>query len=147
VGAGNNQAADSTILIGANTRTVSPTPADVPDSGVLYILDPNDTGNYLQFPYSSVNRTTNVFTLASGTIGDVTGAVDLTLDDNVHVAFIRDTASGSSLSNTIQYLADIPIVYKARLKGFKPFRGTGTFSSTGATLPVNQQPDTIVDLP
>jgi len=147
VGSGNNQAADSTILIGANTRTVSPTPADVPDTGVLYALDPNDTGNYLQFPYSSVNRTTNVFTLASGTIGDVTGAVDLTLDDNVHVAFIRDTASGSSLSNTIQYLADIPIVYKARLKGFKPFRGTGTFSSTGATLPVNQQPDTIVDLP
>ena len=53
VGGGNNQSADSTILIGANSRTVSPTPADVPDSAVLRILDPNDTGNYLRFPYSS----------------------------------------------------------------------------------------------
>lgn len=147
VGAGNNQAADSTILIGANTRTVSPTPADVPDSGVLYVLDPNDTGNYLQFPYSSVNRTTNIFTLASGTIGAVTGSVDLTANDNVHVAFIREQAAGATVSNTIQYLADIPIVYKARLKGFKPFRSTGTFTDSGANLGVVQNADAQVDLP
>lgn len=147
VGSGNNQAADSTILVGANTRTVGPLPADVPDTGVLYVLDPNDTGNYLQFPYSSVNRTTNIFTLASGTIGDVTGAVDLTLDDNVHVAFIREIATGTSVSNTIQYVADIPLVYVARLKGFKPFRSTATFGSGGVVAGVVQNTDTIVDLP
>jgi hypothetical protein len=147
VGGGNNQSADSTILVAAQDRTVSPLPADVPDTGVLRILDPNDTGNYLRFPYSSVNRSTNVFTLASGTIGAVTGSVDLTASDNVHVVLIEEEASGSSVSNTIQYVADINIVYKARLKGFKPFRSTGTFGSAGASLGVVQTPDAIVDLP
>jgi hypothetical protein len=147
VGSGNNQAADSTILVGANTRTVGPLPADVPDTGVLYVLDPNDTGLYLQFPYSSVNRTTNIFTLASGTIGDVTGAVDLTLDDNVHVAFIRETASGTSVTNTMQYVANIPIFFVARKKGFKPFRSTTEFTSTGGSGGVVQNADSIVDLP
>jgi hypothetical protein len=82
LGGGNNQAADTTILIGdgngGGSRTVTPTPADVPDTGILYILDPNDTGNYLQFPYNAVNRTTNVFTLTSGDIQAVTGRVVLT---------------------------------------------------------------------
>ncbi len=147
VGAGNNQAADNTILVGANTRTVSPLPADVPDTGILYVLDPNDTGNYLQFPYSSVNRTTNVFTLASGTIGTVTGGQDLTLDDNVHVAFIRDTMAGASINNTIQYVADIPIFYVGRIKGRKPFRGSTTFGSGGASAPLTLNVDPVVDLP
>jgi hypothetical protein len=147
VGGGNNQAADSTILIGANTRSVSPTPADVPDTGILYVLDPNDTGNYLQFPYNAVNRTTNIFTLTSGTIGAVTGGQDLTANDNVHVAFILETASAVTASNTMQYVADIPIVYKARLKGIKPFRSTTTFTSSGASAGVVRTPDTIVDLP
>jgi hypothetical protein len=147
VGGGNNQSADSTILLAAGTRSVSPTPADVPDSGVLRILDPNDTGNYLRFPYNSVNRTTNVYTLASGTIGAVTGSVDLTAADNAHVVLIEETSAGASVSNTIQYVADIPIVYKARLKGFKPFRSTGTFGNAGATLGVVQTADPIVDLP
>lgn len=147
VGSGNNQAADSTILVAANSRSVSPLPADVPDSAVLRVLDPNDTGNYLRFPYSSVDRTTNIFTLASGTIGAVTGSVDLTLADNVHVCLIEEQATGTSVSNTIQYVADIEIVYKARLKGFKPFRSTGTFGSSGASLGVVQTTDTIVDLP
>ena len=147
VGGGNNQSADSTILLAAQDRTVSPTPADVPDSGVLRILDPNDTGNYLRFPYSSVNRTTNVYTLASGTIGAVTGSVDLTANDNAHVVLIEEEATGTSVSNTIQYVADINIVYKARIKGFKPFRSTGTFGNAGASLGVVQTPDAIVDLP
>jgi hypothetical protein len=147
VGSGNNQAADSTILVAANTRTVSPLPADVPDSGVLRILDPNDTGNYLRFPYNAVNRTTNIFTLTSGTIGAVTNSADLTLADNVHVVFIEEQSAATSVSNTMQYVADIPIVFKARLKGFKPFRSTTTFSSTGGSGGVVQNADPIVDLP
>jgi hypothetical protein len=142
-----NQAGDSTILLAANTRSVSPLPADVPDTGVLRILDPNDSGNYLRFPYSSVNRTTNVFTLASGTIGDVTNATDLTNGDNAHVVFVEQIAAGTSVTNTIQYIGDIPLVYKGRLKGYKPFRSTTTFGSSGAQPGVVQTPDTIVDLP
>jgi hypothetical protein len=142
-----NAAADSIIRVGANNRTVSPLPADVPDTGVLYVLDPNGTGLYLQFPYSTVDRTNNDFTLASGTIGAVTGAQDLVPDDNVHVAFIRDTAAGASLSNTMQYVANIPIFFVARKKGFKPFRSTTEFTSTGGSGGVVQNPDSIVDLP
>lgn len=151
VGAGNNQAGDSTVLVGANTRTVSPLPADVPDTGVLRILSPNNTGNYIRMIYNAVNRTTNIFTLTA-TIGtNLTNAgessADLTLDDNVHVVFIEETATGASVSTTIQYVANIPIVYKARLKGFKPFISTGEFTSSGASLGVVQTPDAIVDLP
>lgn len=147
VGSGNNQAADSTILIAAQDRTVSPTPADVPDSGILYILDPNDTGNYLQFPYNAVNRSTNVFTLTSGTIGAVTGGQDLVLNDNVHVAFILEIATATTATNTLQYVSDFPLVYKGRLKGIKPFRGTGDFTNTGFTGGIQRLTDTIVDLP
>lgn len=151
VGAGNNQAGDSTVLVGANSRTVSPLPADVPDSGVLRILSPNNTGNYIRFVYSAVNRTTNIFTL-TGTIGSFLTAAgetstDLVLDDNVHVVFIEEQSAGASVSNTMQYVADIPIVFKARLKGFKPFRSTTNFTSSGGTGGVVQTADTIVDLP
>lgn len=154
IGSGNNQAGDSTVLVGANTRTVSPLPADVPDVGVLRILSPsgsNNTGNFIRMTYSSVDRTTNIFTL-TGTIGSFLTAAgeasnDLTLDDNVHVVFIEETASGITATNTIQFVADIPIVYKARIKGIKPFRGTGDFVNTGATLPAQRLTDTIVDLP
>ncbi len=147
VGGGNNQSADSTILVGANDRTVGPLANDVPDIGHLYVLDPNNTGIYLRFPYNAVNRTTNVFTLTSGTIGAVTGSQDLTLDDNVHVAFIVEQSAGASVSNTIQYDADINIFYVARVKGIIPFEGTGTFGTGGATLPATRSADTVVELP
>ena len=154
IGGGNNQAGDSTVLVGANSRTVSPLPADVPDTGILRILSPtdsNNTGNFIRMVYSSVNRTTNIFTL-TGTIGSFLTAAgeasnDLALDDNVHVVFIEETASGVTASNTIQFVSDIEIVYKDRIKGIRPFRGTGTFVSTGATLPAQRLADNIVDLP
>jgi hypothetical protein len=149
VAASRNAAADVIIRTQAGgTRAVSPTPADVPDNAILYVLDPNDTNTYLQFPYTAVDRTNNDYPLSSGDIQAVTGAgVDLTQGDNCHVAFIREVATGAEVSATIQYVADIPIVYKARLKGFKPFRGVGTFTSTGASLPAQQTADAIVDLP
>ena len=143
----NNQAGDSQILVAAKDRSVSPLPQDVPDVGVLYILDPNDTGDYLQFPYASVDRTTNIFTLASGTIGDVTGAEDLVLDDNVHVVFIREQASGSSVNNTIQYVSDVYCFAVARVKGKLPFKTTSTFGSTGVSIGATLNPDKVVNLP
>ena len=66
---------------------------------------------------------------------------------NVTMATVVAIAGGTSVSNTIQYVADIPLVYKARLKGFKPFRATSTFGSGGASPGVVQNADSIVDLP
>lgn len=151
VGSGFNQAADSNIKVAASVRTVSPLPNDVPDSGVLRILDPADSGNYLRFLYDTVNRTTNVFhltqSIGQNTIGDVTGAVDLTAADNVHVVFVEVQASGTSVSNTVQYVADVPLVGIARLKGKQPFRTTSTFSSTGASIGAVLSTDNVVNLP
>lgn len=147
VGGGNNQAANSTILVGANTRSVGPLPNDVPDTGVLYVEDPSNPTIYLRFPYSSVNRTTNIFTLTSGTIGDVTGAVDLTLDDNVHVAPISKTASAATEANQLQYVSDFPGVWVWRLKGFKPQRTAADFTATGGSVGATRDPDPIVNLP
>jgi hypothetical protein len=152
IGAGNNEDTDSTVLVGANTRTISPLPADVPDVGVLRILSPNGTGNYIRMTYSSVDRTNNIFTLTAAistflAAAGETSTTDLVLDDNCHVVFIEEQAAAATVTNTIQYVSDIPIVYKARLKGFKPFRSTGLFTNAGASLGVVQTEDTIVDLP
>lgn len=146
VGGGYNQSANSAILLAAGVRSVSPLPNDVPDSGVLRILDPNDTGNYLRFVYTAVNRTTNVFTL-SATIGSVTGAVDLTATDNAHVVLIEQEAAGVSVTNTIQYVADIPLLVRARIKGKKPFQTTSSFGTTGAAVGAVLQSDEVVNLP
>lgn len=148
----NNQAGDSVVEVKAGgVRSVSPLPADVPDTGGLRILSPNDTGNYIRMTYSAVDRTNNLFTL-TGTIGSfITAAgeasTDLVEGDNIHVVFIEEQATGTSVSNTMQYVAPIPIVFKARLKGYKPFRSTTTFSATGGSGGVVQNVDTIVDLP
>ena len=151
VGGGYNQSADSNILVAANTRSVSPLPNDVPDAGVLRILDPNDTGNYLRFTYDTVDRTNNVFHLKQGigqdTIGAVTSSIDLTADDNVHVVFIEEQATGTIVNNTIQYVANIPLFVKARIKGKKHFKTTSTFSSTGASIGAVLNPDDVVNLP
>lgn len=147
VGGGNNEAANSTILVAAQDRSVSPLPYDVPDSGALRVLDPGDTGNYLRFPYSSVNRTTNIFTLTSGTIGDVTGAVALTLNDNVHVVLIEKESLGATVENTIQYVSDVYVYNIARIKGKKPFKSTGTFGSTGLNVGAVLTNDDVVNLP
>lgn len=151
VGSGKNQAGDSAVLVQAGDRSVSPLPSDVPDSGVLRIESPNNTGNYIRMTYTSVDRTTNIFTL-SGTIGSFLTAAgesstDLVQTDDVHVCFLEEQATGSSVSNTMQYVSTINIVFKARLKGYKPFRSTTQFTSTGGTGGVVQTPDTIVDLP
>jgi hypothetical protein len=151
VGSGNNQSANAYILVAAQTRSVSPLPNDVPDSGVLRILDPNDTGNYLRFIYDTVDRVTNIFHLQQGigqnTIGAVTGSVDLTVNDYVHVVFIEMQSVGTSVSTTIQYVADIPLYTIARIKGKKPFKTPASFGTGGASIGAVLSTDDVVNLP
>lgn len=151
VGGGVNQATDSDILVAANVRTVSPLPSDVPDEGVLRILDPADSGDYLRFVYDAVDRVTNTFSLKQGigqnTIGDVTGALDLVLNDNVHVVLIEEEAASTSVNNTIQYVASIPLYVVVRVKGKQPFKTTATFSSSGASIGAVLNPDNVVNMP
>jgi hypothetical protein len=147
VGSGNNQSGDNTILVGAQDRSISPLPSDVPDTGVLRIEDPLLPGSYLSFPYNLVDRATNIFTLTSGTIGAVTGSQDLVLDDNVFVALIEDTAAGASLSNQVQFVSTIDVVTVARKKGFDDFEVANQFITTGLNQGVVRTADGVVNLP
>ena len=152
VGAGYNQSGDNEILVAANTRSASPLPNDVPDSGILRILDPLDTGNYLRFVYDMVDRTNNTFHLQQGigqnTIGAVTNGEDLVLNDNVHVVFIEKESVGTSVYTTIQYNEqDINLYVVARIKGKKPFETTAVFGSSGASIGAVLSNDDVVNLP
>jgi len=138
-------------LVAANARAVTPLPNDVPDEGVLSILSPNDTGNYIFMPYLSVNRTTNIFTL-SNTIGNLLVAAGeasgpLTLNDNVHVVFFAEQASTTYIETTIQYVDTIYLYAVARLKGKQPFKTPAAFGTGGATIGAVLNPDKVVNLP
>lgn len=145
--AAGNVAANSTIVLAAGTRSVSPTPSDVPDSGVLKCEDPALPLNFLSFPYSSVVRSTNTYTLTSGTIGDVTGALDLISTEDAFVAFNLETAAGSSVSNSVEYVSDFPIVGIARIKGKKANSFAGDFTSSGGAIGAVFSTDPAVNLP
>jgi hypothetical protein len=147
VGSGYNQSGDTKILIAAQDRSVSPLPSDVPDAGVVRALDPNDTGNYLRFPYDTIDRTNNWVELTSGTIGAVTGGQDLVLADDLHICLLEEEATGSSVSNTLQYVANINVYWVARKKGYLPSKGTGTFGTTGFSANANLQDDEVVNMP
>lgn len=147
VGAGNAAVNTSIVLQDGGTRTALPTPADVPDTGVLFCEDPNNAGLYLAFPYSAVNRTTATYTLASGTIGDVTGGSALTQADNAFVAWVHEVSAGSVVSNTIQYIGDVDLVSVARKKGFDDVTTAQKFLNTGVNFVTNRIADGVVNLP
>lgn len=150
IGAG-NVAGNSDIVVQADARTVSPLPSDVPDTGVLRIEDPNTPGVFLRAIYDAVDRGTNTFDLQQGigqdTIGDITGGSGLTQAENCFVVFIEEEATGPSVSNTIQFVSQIECVSRARLKGFKFFIAAGSFTTTGLSQGVVQDPDPTVNLP
>ena len=144
-----NGSTDLIIRVDDNTRAV-PMSSNVPDTGVLRVLDPNDTGLYLSFPYNEVDRTTGDFTLTSGTIGDVTSGAGLTAGDNAFVVFIEEEATGTSVTNNIIYdpddtPANIPLLARVRRKGILPFEVESTFTSTGASIAAIRSFDSIVD--
>lgn len=149
-GACDNQSADTTIVVAAGTRCITPLSSDIPDSGVLRIQDPNQcacTSVFLSFPYSSVCRTANTFTLTSGTIGTVTCSTDLRDGDDVFVALIEEAAGGTTATNTIQFVCNIPLLIRVRKKGILPFETTSTFTASGATIGAIRTQDPIVNLP
>ena len=147
--AADNQAADTTIVAGSNVRTV-PLCADVPATGVLRVQDPclpATTTVFLRYPYSSICRACNIFTLASGTIGNVSNCMDLRDCDDLFVAFIEEDTAGATACNTVQFLTCIPLLIRVREKGILPFETTGCFTCSGFSTGAIRTTDTIVDLP
>jgi len=149
IGGGNNQSADTTVLVGTNVRTI-PLCVCVPNTGILRIQCPSlaaTTGVFNRHAYTSVCRACSIFTLAA-TIGSVTCCTDLRACDDVFVVFIEEDACGATSCNCIQYnCCDFPLIVRVREKGILPFETTGAFSSSGFSTGAIRTTDTIVDLP
>lgn len=150
IGAG-NAAANSVIVVQAGSRSVSPLPSDVPDTGIVKFEDPNNAGKFLRGIYDSVNRATDTFSLQQGigqdTIGDITSGTALTQGDDCYAAWIEEEATGSVISNSVQFIGNVETIGIARKKGFDDFESAQTFISTGVNYAVNRQPDDVVNLP
>ena len=58
-----NGAGDTLIRVAAGSRSVSPLPSDIPSTGVVRVRNAS-TQLYESFTYTSVNRTTNEFTVS-----------------------------------------------------------------------------------
>jgi hypothetical protein len=56
-------------------------------------------------------------------------------------------ASGVYTDASYNYTGDLAVTIKARLKGYKPFRTSGTIEDTGIGVTATMQTDRIVDLP
>jgi hypothetical protein len=56
-------------------------------------------------------------------------------------------ASGTFVDSTFNFVSDLDVLTKVRLKGFKFFRTGGTIESTGLTVGVTLRFDKEVDLP
>ena len=156
---GYNQQADSGIQVVTSNRAV-PMKSNVPASGVVRILDPADTGLYLSFTFSAIDRTNGRFTLSTTAIQTtpaisdvVTTGEDLTAGDNAFVVFIEQEATTTSVSNNIIYDStdtldggpDFPLLARVRRKGILPFEVTTSFGSSGSTISAIRTFDSIVD--
>lgn len=151
VGSGNNQSANSTILVGAGNRSVSPLPNDIPTTGTIRIEDPLNAGLFLNFVYASRSKAGNTFTLATnadqpnGQIGDVTSSNDLIFGDDVYVTLLSEVADNSTESKQIQFVSTINIMTRVRKRGILPFEVTGQFGSGGASVASIRTTDPVVD--
>ena len=132
------------IEVVSNQRSAAPLPQDIPTAATVRVLSPSGSGLYLSFAYSSVARSTAQFTLGTS-IGNVTTGKSLVAGNNAFVVLIEQEATSTSVTNSIIYVADIPILTRVRRKGILPFEVSGTFGSTGASVAAIRTFDSIVD--
>lgn len=135
--ASGNNAGNTTFVV---NETIS---VDIPTSGSIRIVDTSDTSSTREVRYT--------YTSWSGsTFSGLSPALDRNYtanDDTAYVPFIDTTATGSSVSVTVIYVADRSILVRVRRKttpAILPFETTGTFGSTGYSTTTIRTPDTIV---
>ena len=130
LGGGFNELGDTTIKVVSDARSV-PLASHYPDTGNLLIRN-NATQLFDVFPYTAINRALGEFTVAAL-------AADLTAGEDVHIPFIREEATGTSISVDLNYSgADVELVIVARQKDIQDVDNiTSTFGSGGANIPLN----------
>ena len=98
----------------------------------------------------TINTTVTITVQVDDSAGDpVSNArvrVERVSDGSLVVEGSTDS-TGEFTDSSFNFSSDLDVLTKVRLKGFKPFRTGGTIVSTGLTVGVTFQTDSIVDLP
>lgn len=105
---------------------------DTPSSGQIIV-------NEDILSYTAVDIPTKTFTVASTASSYADAA-------STYVPFIIQVSTGTSVSNQLQFDANIPILIRVRLIGIKPFEIESTITNTGATVSAIRNDDNIVTI-
>jgi hypothetical protein len=97
----------------------------------------------------TIQQTVTLTVQVNGADGNgIDGARVRIEDDPLGTLISNGTANASGLfTDSYAYTADEAVLIKVRLKGYKPFRTTGTITNSGITVTATMQRDRIVDLP
>jgi len=118
----------TTANSGESTITVSTTIAeDIPPTGTLRVGD-------VLLDYASF----------AGSVFTMTASLGATYSGSLYVPLIDTTASSSTVSTSVKYLADIPVVVRVRKKGIQPFEVESTVTSTGLSVAAIRTTDNVV---
>lgn len=123
--------------------TASTIPLDTPSTGYLRIVDRDGSGNILsEERIAFTSWSGSAFTLSSAHSGSYDS------NDTAYAPYIDDTASGTSISTSVSYVADRNITTRVRKKGIQPFTvNTTQLTSSGYTATAVRVTDGIVNLP
>lgn len=129
---------DGEHTLGAGTVTVTEAiAADTPTSGAIRIYNAS-TAVFDRYAYTSVDTATKTFTL-SGTL-----SATYATGTDAFVPFLDEQATSTSVSTSVTYSTDVPVLTRVRLKGIIPFEVEGTITSSGLTVTAIRTVDGIV---
>jgi hypothetical protein len=129
--AANNTSASTTFEVTTNIAS------DTPASGFLRVVDVSN--DYKEYLYEYASWTGKIFTLTSGTLGN-----DFIAEDKAYVPIIDKESGATQASNTLTYLADIPVLIRVRKKGILPFEVESTIANVGMSVAAIRTTDNIV---
>jgi hypothetical protein len=136
--AAGNTSGLSTLTIDAST----PIPTDTPSEGAVRVVDTSDLTVTRETRYTYTSWVGQVF---SG-ISPVLDRTYTAIDDTAYVPYIDTTASGPSVSVSVQYVEDRNISTRVRRKGILPFSiNTTSLTVSGYSATAIRTFDSIVD--
>ncbi|MFC1654032.1 hypothetical protein ACFL1M_04260, partial [Patescibacteria group bacterium] len=118
--------------------------ADTPSTGVIRVVRMNGSvtlgeERYSYTAWSNANQPTySEFTLSGTTTRDYDST-----DDTAYVPYIDEEATGSSVSESITYVADTYVLTRVRITGMLPFKVKGQVTNSGLTVTTIRTSDSI----
>ena len=109
--------------------------SDTPAAGYLRVVNTDNTEDL--YEYSSWSGST--FTLDAQTLARTYGTTE-----TAYVPIIDAETAATSITNTLTYSADIPVLVRVRKYGILPFEVESTIGSTGMSVAAIRTTDSIV---